>query len=337
METSTTGIRMIDLGVLEGEDPAALSTGYGINQAGRVVGASGSSAFLWSQSRGFQRLDIGWAEALDINERGQVTGDRDFGCSGVGVWMGFIWKNGMWEDLGSLYGSHPSTCQAGSTGRAVNNRGQVVGWSETAPFDPDPDNWNQHGFLWEDGAMTDLGSLGDWSEAWGINGRGQIVGYTDSPLGGQACVWENGSIQPLGWLGPPGWSIAVAINNAGTVVGWSSTAAGPEHAYRWRDGLMEDLGALDGGYPWSKAKAINGLGMIVGVSVPDPDVPDPNIPHFAGRATMWEPGAGPGQAIDLGTLPGGTYSSAFAVNNRGVIAGWSDTGSGEFHAVLWLP
>lgn len=49
---------------------------------------------------------------------------------------------------------------------------------------------------------------------------------------------------------------------------------------------------------------------------------------------MWEPGVGPIQAIDLGTLLGGAYSSAFAVNNRGVIAGWSDTGSGELHAVL---
>ncbi len=330
--SSTTGVRMIDLGVLEGEDPAALSTGYGINEATRVVGVSGSSAFLWSQSRGFQRLDVGglgWAEALDINERGQVTGSRDFGCPGIA--MGIIWHRGASEDLGTLYGSDPATCQAGSTGRAMNNRGQVVGWSETAPFDPGG-AWNQHGFLWEDGVMTDLGSLGVWSEAWGINERGQIVGYTDSPIGAQACLWENGSVYPLGFLGPPGWSIAVAVNNAGTVVGWSTTDAGPQHAYRWSDGSMEDLGALGGGYPQSLAKAINDRGMIVGVSVPLPSAGD-----FVGRATMWKPGAVAGQAIDLGTLPGGKYSSAFAVNNRGVIAGWSDTGTGEFHAVLWIP
>jgi len=323
---------MIDLGVLEGEDPASLSTGYGINQATQVVGVSGNYAFLWTQNRDFQQLDIGpvgWAEALDINERGQVTGDRDFGCPDVA--MGLIWHRGMSTDLGTLYGSDPSTCEAGSTGRAVNNRGQVVGWSEIAPFDPPA--WNQHGFLWEDGEMTDLGSLGDWSEAWGINERGQIVGYMDSQPWAQACLWENGSFQLLGFLSDePDWSIALAINNGGTVVGWSSTTAGPQHAYRWRDGLMEDLGALGNGYPQSWAKAINDRGMIVGVSVPDPHVSD-----FIGRATMWEPGVGPIQAIDLGTLPGGAYSSAFAVNNRGVIAGWSDAGSGEFHAVLWIP
>jgi probable HAF family extracellular repeat protein len=71
--------------------------------------------------------------------------------------------------------------------------------------------------------------------------------------------------------------------------------------------------------------------MIVGVSVPEDN------DDFVGRATMWESGAGPIQVIDLGTLQGGDYSSAFAVNNGGVIAGWSDTGSGEFHAVLWIP
>jgi probable HAF family extracellular repeat protein len=320
---------MIDLGVLEGEDPFALSTGYGINQAAQVVGVSGNSAFLWSRSRDFQQLGIGFAEALDINERGQVTGHRDFGCPGVA--MGFIWHHGVSEDLGTLYQPQSSPCEAGSTGRAVNNRGQVVGWSETAPFNPPA--WNQHGFMWDDGEMTDLGSLGVWSEAWGVNGRGQIVGYTDSPDGAQACMWEGEYTEPQPlFLDPPDWSIAVAINNAGTVVGWSTTPAGPQHAYRWRDGLMEDLGALGGGYPQSWAKAINNRGMIVGVSVQMPHVSD-----FIGRATMWEPGASPIQAIDLGTLPGGAYSSAFAVNNHGVIAGWSDTGTGEFHAVLWIP
>ena len=38
---------------------------------------------------------------------------------------------------------------------------------------------------------------------------------------------------------------------------------------------------------------------------------------------------------DLGTLPGGTFSQAFAINNRGQIVGTSFTASGELHAVLW--
>ncbi|MHC4094410.1 MAG: hypothetical protein ACYSVY_29770 [Planctomycetota bacterium] len=294
------GIRMVDLGVLEGADPETFSTAYGMNRQGDVV----------------------------INERGHVIGDRDFGCPELA--MGFIWYRGTSEDLGTLYGSDFELCKAGSAARSVNNRGQVVGWSETGPFVSG--EWNQHGFLWQDGEMTDLGSLGAWSEAWGINEIGQVVGYTESQEGvpPQACIWDVGAVEPrpIGWL-EQGWSIAVAINVRGVVAGWSSTADGHQHAFRWWNGLMEDLGALEGDFPWSKAYSINERGVIVGVSAAAPPVSD-----FSGRATLWGPGAEP---VDLGTLPGGSSSSAFAINDRGLIAGWSDTATGEIHVVLWIP
>lgn len=105
--TSTTGVAMVDLGVPEGEDPVALSNGYGINQRGQVVGVSGNFAFLWTRQSGFENLGIGFAEALYISESGRVTVDRDFGCPGVA--MGFIWRQGT----------------------SVNNRGVIAGWSDT--------------------------------------------------------------------------------------------------------------------------------------------------------------------------------------------------------------
>jgi uncharacterized membrane protein len=37
---------------------------------------------------------------------------------------------------------------------------------------------------------------------------------------------------------------------------------------------------------------------------------------------------------DLGTLPGGRESEALATNSRGQILGWSETKSGDDHAVL---
>ncbi|MDX8141435.1 hypothetical protein OG205_09750 [Lentzea sp. NBC_00516] len=41
--------------------------------------------------------------------------------------------------------------------------------------------------------------------------------------------------------------------------------------------------------------------------------------------------------VDLGTLPGGSYSTAFAINDAGAAVGWSDAADGRTHAVRWFP
>ena len=39
--------------------------------------------------------------------------------------------------------------------------------------------------------------------------------------------------------------------------------------------------------------------------------------------------------VDLGVLPGGGFSEALNVNDRGQIVGWGGTATGEMHAILW--
>ena len=39
--------------------------------------------------------------------------------------------------------------------------------------------------------------------------------------------------------------------------------------------------------------------------------------------------------VDLGVLPGGGFSEALNVNDRGQILGWGSTSTGEMHAILW--
>jgi probable HAF family extracellular repeat protein len=50
-----------------------------------------------------------------------------------------------------------------------------------------------HAFLWENGAMTDLGTLGgNYSVAVVINERGQVVGYSLTASGEEhAFLWTQ--------------------------------------------------------------------------------------------------------------------------------------------------
>ena len=117
---------------------------------------------------------------------------------------------------------------------AINDSGQVVGWSSTA-------SEVRHAFLWENGAMRDLGSLHegdpeDFSTADAINNSGLVagVGY-ESGSGDRLVVWENGVILDLGIQG--GLTAEVeAMNARGEVIGLSTTTQWPRsvHAILWR-------------------------------------------------------------------------------------------------------
>jgi len=108
------------------------------------------------------------ADANAINDRGEVAGWTGT-CEAHG--HAVLWRHGVVTDLGSFGG-------VGSTvATDINNRTQVVGWSDL------PGDDVSHAFLWENGTMNDLGTLpGDFiSFGDGINGKGQIVG--DSCVG----------------------------------------------------------------------------------------------------------------------------------------------------------
>src|SRR5205807_6212417 len=112
--------------------------------------------------------------------------------------------DGFIQDLGSL-----DSC---SHARAVNELGQIVGESTNDDFR------NPRATLWENGTMTDLGSLGGGTAfANDLNEAGQIVGGTADASGYQrAFLWENGVMTDLG-VQPDG--SALAINDNGQIVG----------------------------------------------------------------------------------------------------------------------
>jgi probable HAF family extracellular repeat protein len=156
-----------------------------------------------------------------------------------------------------------------------------------------------------------------FSQAYGINDRGQVVGIIrDTFARTRAVLWDHGKLTDLGSLG--GDSYALNINNQGQVVGFFETFNCPahacHHAFLWEKGTMTDLGVLVGFD--SAAYGINDAGQIVGFSSSTLDLPSPIVstPH---AAVLWDHGA----IVDLGVSPDDSWASAYAINNRGQVVG----------------
>ena len=143
-----------------------------------------------------------------------------------------------------------------------------------------------------------------------------------------ACVLSliatAGWSQSLTWLGTLGGccSSAHGVSDNGVVVGWATNAAGRARAFRWENGVMQDLGTL-AGYEESYALDVSADGRVVVGYIR-------NIPA-RWRAIRWENGV----MQDLGTLGGG-FSSAYGVSADGaVVVGVAQNAAAQSRAFRW--
>ena len=205
-----------------------------------------------------------------------------------------------------------------SYAEAINDSGQVVGYSYTAAGNQ---SYTRHAFLWGKGTMTDLGVLQanmNISFAYGVNNSGVVVGQSPTYTGYKAVLWEGQTIKNLGTLGG-NISSAKDISDNDRVVGRAQNAAGYYRAFLWdAAGGMTDLGTLGGDE--SCANAINN-NQIVG----EADLADGTY-----HAVLW----GTGGMTDLGTL-GGQKSWAEDINSLGQVVGVAYNASGQQRAFLW--
>jgi probable HAF family extracellular repeat protein len=154
-------------------------------------------------------------------------------------------------DLGTL-GTNPNqeTIQA----FAVSDKGTVVVGSAEFPL---PSGSTQHAFLWQNGVMVDLGTLGGIgaqgaSYALDVNGAGNVVVGAATITTGEthAFRWTKSTgmvdIGTLAGFGATAWAVN---SNGSVIVGQSDTLSHATHAFRWTSsGGMSDLGTLGGDY-----------------------------------------------------------------------------------------
>ena len=131
-----------------------------------------------------------------INDRGWIAGYSNL--PGDQSRHAALWLGGSIFDLGTLGGPNSSVAWP-----VKNNRGLIVGISQTATPEPLGESWSCAaffpgatatgytclGFVWEKGVMKALPTLGGNNGfAAGANNRGQVVGWAENTVHDPTCV-----------------------------------------------------------------------------------------------------------------------------------------------------
>ena len=285
-----------------------------------------------------------------LNNKHWATGQSNL--AGDETTHAVIWQGENWaiEDLGTLGGPNSAVLWS-----VNDDRGLTAGVSDTSNTDPYDENFCGLspsgsdpyiclGFLWKNGRMTPLATLGgNNSYAFEVNDLGQVAGIAENSthdpncippqvLDYEAVIWgpKEGEIHQLPPLPGDAVAGASAINDKGQAVGGSNPVcmpiSGTVHAVLWEKGSVTDLGNL-GGALLSIAFGINEQGHVVGFS----DLAGDVYTH----AFLWTKHKG---MQDLGTVSGDVASYAYGINSKDQVVGDSCPEEGSengCHAFLW--
>lgn len=363
-----TRYEIIDLGINNSKDNFSMA--MGLNKQGWAENMDGTvnppeNNLFTSVSRGRAvislyglSIDLGtlgkpdansWINWGGINDRGEAVGMSETAdldpngedLCGFGTHLTcvpFLWRAGHMSPLPTVGGNNGQAS-------AINNRGEVVGFAETADADPTcPPAPIEVPVLWAKGAgghdhyqahpLPLVGSDPD-GFAFGINDHGQAVGYSGNCITAtHAVTWKNNTVVVLQDLGGTRSNIAYVINNRGQIAGKVRSADGTTYvAALWEpDGTLTNLGILPGDFA-AFATGINDRGQVVGNNF------DANFDWSHGF--IWQNGV----MTDINALIPAHSNlfviSASNINDRGQISGMATVQSGphagDIHAFLATP
>lgn len=219
----------------------ALPTGF--NARGDVVGSDAGGfqhGWIWSETDGKYDLSANVQGGSNEGSASAVTASglvvlttRANTCRRTDeCWRTYLWSRTTgYHALGTPGGDS----EANVTGLALNETGTVGGWATSgATSDVTPYRWaSGTGFT----LLAHYAANGPrYGYATAVNSNGTVVGADFDPASGSivASTWlSNGKIVKLS-PDDPNPSVAVALNNLGTIAGWSALSNGVNHAVIWK-------------------------------------------------------------------------------------------------------
>ncbi|MBJ6725068.1 MBG domain-containing protein [Geomesophilobacter sediminis] len=334
-QTGVNGLKSYSLA--NGIGSSGLIAGIGYTKIG--TGSNRNDSIYWNNGTA---LDLGYpnypyptyttgkSQAFGANGNGQVVGVTRAG-SAVNKPFRYSLTDGTTILLDLPTGAVSGYAQA------INDAGRVVGFSTTT--NPGTGEFTiGTAFIWSGvGSVKYIPGAGSGtSRADAISLSGKVAGTTGTPARAFLYDAATDAFATLGTLGGT-TSNGYAVNDAGMVAGYSTTAAGASHAFLYNGSTMTDLGVLVG-TDTSKARGINSAGMVVGESY-----------TFVSTSSSTN-GKGfiylNGQMFDLNQLidpaSGFTIASAAGINDNGQIVGYGTDSDSTFlpgynHALLLTP